>query len=151
DGPGGGGEAIGVGEDAGGQGADGEAAVAPEPVDADGAGPPGGVGEVADDGEQGGVDHGGAGAEQDLGDRPDAEGGGHGDESEGSVGGAEQERLWPESGVGGDGAGGEGGGGQGGVPGGLVEAHGQAASARAGQVDLHDDRGGPGQALVEAE
>ena len=54
----------GVGEDAGEEGADGEAAVAPEPVDADRAGPPGGVGDVADRGEQGRVDHRGAGAEQ---------------------------------------------------------------------------------------
>jgi hypothetical protein len=53
-----------VGDDAGEEGADGEAAVAPEPVDADGSGAPGGVGDVADRGEQGGVDHGGADAEQ---------------------------------------------------------------------------------------
>ena len=53
-----------VGDDAGEQGADGEAAVAPQPVDPDGAGPPGGVGDVADGGEQGRVDHGGAGAEE---------------------------------------------------------------------------------------
>ena len=57
-------EAERVGEDAGEEGADGEAAVAPEPVDADRAGPPGGVGDVADGGEQGGVDHRGAGAEE---------------------------------------------------------------------------------------
>jgi hypothetical protein len=54
-----------VGEDAGEERADGEAAVAPEPVDADGAGAPAGVGDVADGGEQGGVDHGGADAEHD--------------------------------------------------------------------------------------
>jgi DNA-binding transcriptional ArsR family regulator len=68
-----------VGEDAGEEGADGEAAVAPEPVDADGSGPPGGVGDVADGGEQGGVDHGGADAERDGpgGPGPEAGDGGH--------------------------------------------------------------------------
>jgi len=44
DGGGGGPDAVRVGEDPGEEGADGEAAVAPEPVDADGAGAPGGVG-----------------------------------------------------------------------------------------------------------
>ena len=48
-------------------------------------------------------------------------------------------------------AGGQGGGGDGEVAGGLVEAHGQAAAGRADEVDLHDDGGGPGQALVDAE
>ncbi len=75
-------DAEGVGEQAGEQRADGEAAVAPEPVDADGAGPPGGVGDVADGGEQGRVDHGGAGAEQDGGDRPQREAVGGGDQGE---------------------------------------------------------------------
>src|SRR5579883_3212962 len=277
--PDGGGRAVGVGEDAGEQGADGEASVAPQAVDPDGAGAPGGVGDVADGGEQGGVDQGGADAEQDLGRRPDEEGGAEGDqgygnglsqhpggdqvfatdavgpppgeqlteapdrgvergeyadrrdglaaggeqqredapgqrvvevvdhagparggqgsvaqagdpgdlaggqlgvvvgvgrggvagslgagvapclpdgeggqaEGEGGVGGAEQERDGPQSRVCGDGAGGQGGGGQGEVAGGLVEAHGQAAAAGSDQVDLHDDGGGPGQALVDAE
>jgi hypothetical protein len=41
-----------VGGNAGDECADGVAAVAPQPVDADGADPPDGVGDVADDGEQ---------------------------------------------------------------------------------------------------
>ena len=64
DGPDRGGDAEGVGDDAGEDRADGEAAVAPEPVDADGAGAPVGVGDVADRGEQRRVDHRGADAEQ---------------------------------------------------------------------------------------
>src|SRR5437763_2146806 len=79
---GGGADAVGVGEYTGEQGADGEAAVAPQPVDANGAGAPGGVGDVADGGEQGGVDHGGAGTEQHRGGRPGGERGG-GDPHEG--------------------------------------------------------------------
>ena len=62
-----------VGDDPGQQAPDGEAAVAPEPVDADRAGPPGRVGDVADRGEQRRVDHRGAGAEQDRRDRPERE------------------------------------------------------------------------------
>ncbi len=64
-----------VGEDAGEEGADGEAAVAPQAVDADGAGAPGGVGDVADRGEEGGVDHGGSDAEHDGAGRPGPEAG----------------------------------------------------------------------------
>src|SRR2546423_4479729 len=76
---GGGADAVGVGEYTGEQGADGEAAVAPQSVDANGAGAPGGVGDVADGGEQGGVDHGGAGAEQHGRGRPGGERAGRGD------------------------------------------------------------------------
>ena len=72
-----------VGDDAGEQRTDGEAAVAPEPVDADRAGAPGRVRHVADRGEQGGVDHRGAGAEQDRGDCPDGERVGERDQREG--------------------------------------------------------------------
>jgi len=53
--------------------------------------------------------------------------------------------------VGGDVAGEQCGQCEGQVAGGLVEAHGQASAAGADQVDLHDDRGGPGQALADAE
>src|SRR6266508_1584656 len=53
--------------------------------------------------------------------------------------------------VGAEGAVGGGGAGDGEVAGGLVETHGQAAAVRAGEVDFHDDGGGPGQALVDAE
>ena len=59
--------------------ADGEAGVAPQPVDADRAGPPERVGDVADRGEQRRVDHRGAGAEQHGAERPGAEPGGGGD------------------------------------------------------------------------
>ena len=69
-----------VGDDAGEEGADGEAGVAPQPVDADRAGPPQRVGDVADRGEQGRVDHGGAGAEQGGAERPRPEPGGGGDQ-----------------------------------------------------------------------
>jgi hypothetical protein len=61
--PDGGSHAQYVGDDPGKQCPDGEAAVAPEPVDADRGCPPGGMGDVADGGEQGGVDHGSAGPE----------------------------------------------------------------------------------------
>src|SRR6266542_2594516 len=88
DGGGGGADAVGVGEDAGEQGADGEATVAPQAVDADGAGAPGGMCDVADGGEQGRVHEGGAGAEQDGGERPGGERVGGGDPGEG--GGLEQ-------------------------------------------------------------
>jgi hypothetical protein len=57
-------DAFEVGDDAGEQRADGEPAVAPQPVHTDGAGPPAGMGDVADGGEQGRVDHSGADAEE---------------------------------------------------------------------------------------
>ena len=72
-------------------------------------------------------------------------------EAEGGEGDAEQERRGAQPVLGGQPAGGQGGGGDGEVAGGLVEAHGQAAAGRADEVDLHDDGGGPGQALVDAE
>src|SRR5579864_1021531 len=75
-------DAEGVGDHAGQQGPDGEPAVAPQPVDADRPGPPGGVGDVADRGEQGRVDHGGARAEQHGGERPGGEGGAGGDQAD---------------------------------------------------------------------
>src|SRR2546421_13056165 len=53
---GGGTDAVDVGEEAGEQRADGEATVAPQPVDADGAGAPGGGGDGADRGGQRRVD-----------------------------------------------------------------------------------------------
>src|SRR6266568_3912203 len=276
DGVGGGADALGVGEDPGEQRADGEAAVAPQPVDADGAGAPGGVGDVADGGEQGRVDHRRAGTQQHRGGRPGGERAGGGDPpegdrlqqhpddderlaavpvgqwsggelteaphggvergeyadlAEGEPGGGEQQgeqtpgqpvievvhhaglRRRGEGGFAvadqrGDAAGGQGGavdagrrvggfvvgvaagfpdeeGGQaeaeggvheaeqercraqpvvrcevaggggrcgdGEVAGGFVEAHGQAAPVGAGEVDFHDDRGRPGQALVDPE
>src|SRR5439155_23520583 len=80
---GGGADAVGVGEDAGQECAGGEAAVAPEAVDADGAGPPGGVGDVADGGEQSGVHQRGTDAEQDGGHRPWGECGGGGGPGQG--------------------------------------------------------------------
>jgi len=43
-------DAVEVGEDTGEQRPDGEPAVAPQPVDADGLGPPAGVRDIADDG-----------------------------------------------------------------------------------------------------
>ena len=61
-----------VGQHSGEQRADGEAEVAPEAVDADGAGAPGGVGDVADDGEQCRVDQRGAAPSSDGGGGPDA-------------------------------------------------------------------------------
>jgi hypothetical protein len=74
DGPDRGGQAEGVGDDPGQQRARGEAGVAPQPVDADRSGPPGGMSHVADRGEQGRIHHGGAGAEEDRarGPRPEA-------------------------------------------------------------------------------
>ena len=49
----------------------------------------------------------------------------------------------------GDVAGGEGGAGHTEVPGGFVQAHGQAAARRPDEVHLHHDGGGPGQALAD--
>src|SRR6266542_4258245 len=72
-------------------------------------------------------------------------------EAEGGVGEGEHERCRPQPVLRGEGAGGGGGAGDGEVAGGLVETHGQAAAVRAGEVDFHDDGGGPGQALVDAE
>ncbi|QCB97475.1 hypothetical protein E5206_11575 [Arthrobacter sp. PAMC25564] len=72
-------DAVGIGEDAGEECADGESAVAPQPVDPYRAGTPDRVRDVADGGQQGGVDHGGAGAEQDRGGEPDPEAGPEGD------------------------------------------------------------------------
>lgn len=46
-----------VGDDPGDERADGEPAVTPEALDANGTGSPAGVGDVTDGGEQGGVDH----------------------------------------------------------------------------------------------
>ena len=53
--------------------------------------------------------------------------------------------------MGGDVAGEQCGEGEGEVAGGLVEAHGQSTAAGADEVDLHDDGGGPGQSLADAE
>ena len=72
-------------------------------------------------------------------------------EAEAGVGQAEVERLRAQPGPGGDEAGEVGGEGDRQVAGGLVEAHGQPAALRPGQVDLHDHRGGPAQALVDPE
>ena len=72
-------------------------------------------------------------------------------ESERGVGHAEEERFGAQPVLLGDVAGGEGGEGDGAVAGGLVEAHGEAAAGGADEVDLHDHRGGPGEALVDAE
>jgi len=64
---------------------------------------------------------------------------------------SEQERRWPQTGLGRDETGGQGGQGDGNVAGCLVEAHRQAAAGGADEIDLHDHRARPGQALVEAE
>ena len=72
-------------------------------------------------------------------------------EAEGGVGESEQERRRPQPVLGGERAGGGGRRGDGEVAGGFVEAHGQAAPVWAGEVDFHDDGGGPGQPLVYAE
>src|SRR6266540_2864592 len=72
-------------------------------------------------------------------------------EAERGVGGGEQERGGPQPVVGGQGPGGHGGAGERGVAGGFVESHREATASRADQVDLHDDGGGPGQPLVDAE
>ena len=66
DGPHGGGQAKGIGDDAGEEGADGVAEVAPQAVDAHRRRPPRGMGHVTDGGEQGRVDHGGADASTDV-------------------------------------------------------------------------------------
>ena len=68
--------------------------------------------------------------------------------AEGGVGDAEIKRLGAQPVPGGDVAGGQRGDGDRDVTCGLVEAHRQAAAFRSGQVDLHDDRVGPGQTLV---
>jgi hypothetical protein len=72
-------------------------------------------------------------------------------EAEGGEGEAEQERCRAQAVLGGQSAGRCRGGGDGEIAGGLVESHGQAAAGRSNEVDLHDDGGGPGQALVDAE
>ena len=68
-----------VGDDPGQERSDGEAAVAPEAVDPDRARPPRRMGDVADGGEQRGVDHRCASAEERGAERPQAEGVGDGD------------------------------------------------------------------------
>ena len=72
-------------------------------------------------------------------------------EAETGEGDAQEERFWSQSCLLGDEAGGEGGERDGAVPRGLVEAHGEATPFGADEVDLHDDRGRPGQALVHPE
>jgi hypothetical protein len=72
-------------------------------------------------------------------------------EADAGVGQAEVERFGPQPGSGGDEAGEVGGEGDRQVAGGFVEAHGQPAALRSGQVDLHDDGGRPAQALVDPE
>ncbi len=75
-----GGHAERVGGDPGKDRADGEAPVAPEPVDADRSRPPGRVCDVADRGQERWVDHRGADAEQDGTKSPCREAGGRGDQ-----------------------------------------------------------------------
>jgi len=72
-------------------------------------------------------------------------------QAEGGVRQSEQERRRPQPVRRGQGAGRQAGRREGQVAGGLVETHGQTAPVRADQVDLHDDGGGPGQALVDAQ
>ena len=67
------------------------------------------------------------------------------------VGDTEVERLRAEAPGMGDVAGGERRAGHGEVAGELVEPHRQAPPGRAREVDLHDDRGRPGEALADAE
>src|SRR5258708_21034503 len=76
-------QAPGAGDGSGQQGADREAAVAPQAVDPDGAGAPRGVGGVPDGGQEGGVHQRGADSEERLGGGPDAEGGSDGDQGDG--------------------------------------------------------------------
>jgi hypothetical protein len=72
-------------------------------------------------------------------------------EAESGEGHAEEERVRSEPRPGGDEAGREGGDRHRAIPGGLVEPHGEAAAVRPDEVDLHDHRGRPGEALVDAE
>jgi len=72
-------------------------------------------------------------------------------QAEAGVGQAEVERLGTQPGSGGDQPGEVGGEGDREVAGGFVEAHRQPAAAWAGQIDLHDHRGRPAQALVDPE
>src|SRR5215216_912223 len=72
-------------------------------------------------------------------------------EAEAGIGQAEIERLGTQPGPGSNKAGQVGGEGHRQVAGGLVETHGQPTATRAGQVDLHDHRRRPAQALVDPE
>ena len=67
------------------------------------------------------------------------------------IGQAEQERCGAQSVVGGEVAGQQRGERDRAVAGGFVETHGQAALAGSDEVDLHDDGGRPGQALIDAQ
>src|SRR5215831_5862066 len=78
------------GGDAADQGADGVAGVAPEPVDAQGGGPPVGVGGVADHGEQAGIDQGGAGAEEEGAGQARGQGVGDADRDNGQADGLDE-------------------------------------------------------------
>lgn len=71
--------------------------------------------------------------------------------AQGDVGGSEQEGGRAEAVCGGQVAGNQCGHGDAQVAGRLVEAHGQAASFRTHEIHFHDDRGGPGEALTDAE
>ena len=72
-------------------------------------------------------------------------------EAQRGEGDAEVEGFGSEAGVVGDVAGGQRGEGEGPVAGRFVEAHGEPAALGADEVDLHDDGGGPREALVDAE
>ena len=72
-------------------------------------------------------------------------------EAEDGVGQTEQEWCRAQTVAGGEVAGDHSGDGDRAVAGGLVESHRQAALAGADEVDLHDDGGRPGEALVDAE
>ena len=72
-------------------------------------------------------------------------------EAEAGVGETEEERRRAQAPALGDVSGGEGGDGDGAVAGCLVEAHREPASRRPDEIDLHHDRGRPGESLVDAE
>ena len=72
-------------------------------------------------------------------------------EAEPGKGDPEVERFGAKPVMGGDRTGGQRGKGDGAIAGGFVETEGQAPAGGADEVDLHDDGGGPGHALVEAE
>ena len=72
-------------------------------------------------------------------------------ETEAREGQSHEEGCRPQPGLLGDEPSGQRGQGDGAVAGRLVEAHRESAPDRADQVDLHDHRARPGQALVDAE
>src|SRR5207248_9152958 len=83
DDPDGGGETEQVGHHPGDECTDGKSSVSPESVHPDGRSTPGGMGHIADGGQEGWVDHGGAGAENEGAEGPWPEAVDSGDEPDG--------------------------------------------------------------------